>query len=254
MWKNRLALLLIFFFSIQVLYAQKWDWVKKTGNNIVGNDAPKKILPDSSGNICLVGLVKGENTFGNDEVYVQPPSHGNHDIHIQKFTPEGDLDWVRRHGGSGSDNATGLGLDKDDNDDNPQRLINDLERGLQGASPSPGQPPATTSTRPGALAVNGVDGPSDNEEEVDDLSEHVPPDVVADAVTRDDLEEEIHRKIIAGATVGEVDTNKTPEEKRKQYATYALIAVIVVAALVTLIAVFACHIRGCRRPRCGRWN
>lgn len=111
---HRLIISLLLVIFSQGLLAQNWDWAKKTGKNYNGNDAGRVIELDKNGNLCMAGLVKGYNSFGDTGNYT-PTDFGGHDIYMEKTDNEGNMLWVKRFGSSGTDQALGLDIDVNNN-------------------------------------------------------------------------------------------------------------------------------------------
>jgi hypothetical protein len=75
--------------------------------NSVGECIGNAIKADASGNIVVVGTIKGIATFGS----VGKGSLGGADIFIAKYGPGGDLTWVVTGGGSLDDIANAVAID-----------------------------------------------------------------------------------------------------------------------------------------------
>lgn len=85
-------------------------WSLRFGNK--GRDNARNIAIDSKGNIYLVGLFTGKVDFGNKK-----PVDGGKlvNVFLAKYTADGELKWVKNIGNKGEENATAVGVDKDDN-------------------------------------------------------------------------------------------------------------------------------------------
>jgi hypothetical protein len=80
-------------------------WVRKAGSS--GKDEARSIKCDASGNVYVTGVFKGAASFGSQTVY----SNGNSDMFIAKYSPAGDLIWVKTAGGSWDEGGWGLAID-----------------------------------------------------------------------------------------------------------------------------------------------
>ncbi|CAB9526560.1 LRR receptor-like serine threonine-protein kinase [Seminavis robusta] len=129
--------------------------------------------------------------------------------------------------------------------------------------------PARQNANPGAVAIAGMDAmvsdaeasiafgyaPGDLDHERAEQGEQPPifdtvesGEVMAQAITRDDLEEEVQRRIIAEAAVGEVVSpeemrnnkhkEKTPQQVFKERATICLIVTIATVVFVSVMVAF----------------
>jgi hypothetical protein len=68
------------------------------------NDEGRHIAYDIDGNIYVCGDFGGTATFGTTTL----TSAGNNDIFLAKYNSNGDLQWAKRAGGTGSDRAYGI--------------------------------------------------------------------------------------------------------------------------------------------------
>jgi hypothetical protein len=108
----KIGLLLSITFSIYSwnLKAQPyWSWVQTAGGSDI--DVGWSIATDQQGNSFITGGYQGTATFGNQTLN----SHGDYDIFIAKYNAQGQFEWVKSAGGTGSDFANGITLDKDGN-------------------------------------------------------------------------------------------------------------------------------------------
>lgn len=99
------AVLILFLFQNGTISAQKWEWVEQIGLDIGGNDGGNDILIDGNGDVCVVGVVKGDSKFGNEDSSVILDAYGTHDIFLSKYDNLGNFKWARRHGSTGTDMA-----------------------------------------------------------------------------------------------------------------------------------------------------
>ncbi|MFN6038135.1 MAG: hypothetical protein ACK452_06685, partial [Bacteroidota bacterium] len=81
-------------------------WVRKAGSN--ARDEAKAIKCDANGNIYITGLYKNSCSFGNQVLYA-PVGYFN--AFIAKYSPNGDLIWVKSGGGNYDDVGWGLTID-----------------------------------------------------------------------------------------------------------------------------------------------
>jgi hypothetical protein len=67
---------------------------------------------DGSGNSYVTGIFNGSSTFGQGEAnQTTLTSAGLEDIFVAKHNANGELQWVTRAGGVGSDGGLGIGVD-----------------------------------------------------------------------------------------------------------------------------------------------
>ncbi|RZK74229.1 MAG: hypothetical protein EOO92_17425, partial [Pedobacter sp.] len=85
-----------------------WSWLRgaSTVEKAIGND----VKIGSSGNIYVIGSFYGSVQF--DSTYV---SEGRSDVFLVKYSPAGDIIWVKTFGGIGYDEGAALGLDSAEN-------------------------------------------------------------------------------------------------------------------------------------------
>lgn len=88
-------------------------WVKHiTGPN---TETPLKITSDSYGSIYIAGYMWGTLDFDPGPGVETRYSNGTEDLFILKLYSNGELAWVKQSGGPGSDKATCLAFDHDEN-------------------------------------------------------------------------------------------------------------------------------------------
>lgn len=86
-----------------------FEWVRRAGGS--QDDFGQEIACDHSGNIYAVGFFQGTADFGTTNL----TSAGDWDISIAKYARSGELLWVRRAGGPGTDFCYGIAVDGADN-------------------------------------------------------------------------------------------------------------------------------------------
>lgn len=95
------------------LFAQELLWAKRAGGSGgVGIEQGNSIALDSAGNSYVTGRFASGAIFGPgeaNETILNPV--GNGDIFLAKYHPDGNLAWVKRAGGGGSDQGTAVALD-----------------------------------------------------------------------------------------------------------------------------------------------
>ena len=93
------------------LQAEEWNWAKQAGG--VWVDSGEAICTDDMGNVYTAGYFSGIAQFG--DISIQ--SSGSYDIYIAKMDYAGNYLWVKKAGGSGSndDAAEGIAVDSDGN-------------------------------------------------------------------------------------------------------------------------------------------
>jgi hypothetical protein len=82
-----------------------FEWVRRAGGAL--DDFGQRIAVDGAGNIYAIGFFQGDASFSGRTL----TSAGNWDIAIAKYSPFGDLLWVRQAGGPGADYCYGIALD-----------------------------------------------------------------------------------------------------------------------------------------------
>jgi hypothetical protein len=101
------TIILVFSYSVQAQQV-KWNWVK--GANGSGNEEGTAIAVDLSGNVYVAGnffsatFRFGINTL-NNKVSTST------DIFLAKYTPTGDLTWVKNFGSKGNELVTDIKID-----------------------------------------------------------------------------------------------------------------------------------------------
>ena len=93
------------------MFVAKYDangvvmWAKQAGGT--GDDVGYDVNVDTTGNVYVGGYFQGTASFGNTNV----TSAGADDIFLAKYDNLGNLLWVRRAGGNGSDKANDIAVD-----------------------------------------------------------------------------------------------------------------------------------------------
>jgi hypothetical protein len=101
------------------IYLQKLDsggifsWAKTMGGDDI--DAGNAVTTDAQGNIFVAGYFSSTAEFNPGGVSTTAVSAGNTDAFICKFSPAGNLLWVKTFGGTGADAVTGIVLDRNNN-------------------------------------------------------------------------------------------------------------------------------------------
>ncbi len=80
-------------------------WVVSAGGSLVNRGNDLYVTPD--GYSYITGRFNGTATFGSTSVV----SDGNNDIFVAKYDPNGNLLWVKRAGGAGSDYGNAIAVD-----------------------------------------------------------------------------------------------------------------------------------------------
>ncbi|MFN5181830.1 MAG: T9SS type A sorting domain-containing protein [Bacteroidota bacterium] len=81
-------------------------WVKKAGSS--GRDEAKAIQCDANGNVYITGLYKNACSFGSQILYAP---NGFFNAFVARYSPNGDLAWVKSGGGNYDDVGWGLTVD-----------------------------------------------------------------------------------------------------------------------------------------------
>lgn len=82
-------------------------WARAVGNGDVAEDEIDGVSVDTNGNTIITGVFRGEVTFDTQRF----DSRGAGDIFLASIDRSGSLNWARRFGGSGDDNAFDLTTD-----------------------------------------------------------------------------------------------------------------------------------------------
>lgn len=86
-----------------------FKWIKTAGG--IGDDGGNKTVIDPDGNILVAGYFSDVAQFENKTL----TAHGSFDIFAAKYSPSGDLIWVKQFGGTGSQSAWGVCTDEKSN-------------------------------------------------------------------------------------------------------------------------------------------
>lgn len=84
-------------------------WAQRFGGP--SDEFGNSVALDSKGNIYIAGSFTNKMQIGKDTLV----SAGDHDAFIAKLTPDGEVLWARRGGGTNSDFAMSIAVDKDGN-------------------------------------------------------------------------------------------------------------------------------------------
>src|SRR5690606_11752173 len=90
-------------------HAQYWG---RTTESAFVNEA-MDVETDAAGNSYVTGYITGQTDFNTTSSFASAP--GNGDIFVAKYALNGQLQWVRKFGGSFSDRAYDLALDVNGN-------------------------------------------------------------------------------------------------------------------------------------------
>ncbi len=84
-------------------------WAKQAGSSSV--DEGRAIAVDNSGNVIVAGVYTKTIHFGDDSL----ENHGNYDIFIAKYDPEGNMIWLKQAYTTNQDKAVDIAVDNDNN-------------------------------------------------------------------------------------------------------------------------------------------
>lgn len=104
-----------YFLSLIVLLLTGSNWAQKWAHNTESaftNEA-LDVETDNAGNSYVAGYFTGETAFEVNSV--QFSAQGNGDIYVAKYSPTGDLIWIKDFGGNASDRAYDLAIGPDQN-------------------------------------------------------------------------------------------------------------------------------------------
>ncbi len=91
--------------------APAWQWATNAGGT--GDDNGSGIARDDSGNIYVAGYYNSTPmSFGSTSI----SSSGGYDVFVAKYTPDGNLSWVRSGGGSADEYVTGIAVNRSTGD------------------------------------------------------------------------------------------------------------------------------------------
>ena len=113
---NRIQLIIALFFLISTnTFSQTWDWTQFGYNG--GNDYVIDVDVDNEGFIYATGRAKTVTNWGNmvDSIMITPDFYGSSDTYVCKYSPAGELIWVKRAGGAEEDWGYGVAVDKNSN-------------------------------------------------------------------------------------------------------------------------------------------
>lgn len=91
--------------------AQGFEWALRAGGG--GWESGRAMALDESGNVYLIGDFEQSVAFGSGADAIMLTSAGARDIFFAKYTPEGQMLWVRRIGGPNLDFCEGIGVGPD---------------------------------------------------------------------------------------------------------------------------------------------
>lgn len=105
--KKLIILLAIFTINLSLVFSQTYLWKKHfTGT---GQNVPLFMVSDNSGNIYITGNFNGSITHDN----LNFTSNGLQDMFLAKYSSSGTILWMKRLGGTGTENVYGLALSPD---------------------------------------------------------------------------------------------------------------------------------------------
>lgn len=102
---EKLCLVLLLNTLVINLNAQAFQWAKREG--LWGYDYGYAVGTDNAGNVYVAGKYEMNANFSDTILANQ----GNHDIYLARYSPDGNLDWIRTGGGSLGDYAVALTTD-----------------------------------------------------------------------------------------------------------------------------------------------
>ncbi len=97
------------------MYLAKFDkqgqivWAKQAGSSSV--DEGRTVAIDADGNVIVAGIFVKTIHFDNDSL----ENHGNYDIFIAKYDPNGNMLWLKQAYTSNQDKAVDIAVDNDNN-------------------------------------------------------------------------------------------------------------------------------------------
>jgi gliding motility-associated-like protein len=100
---KNLFIIIMLLISPQVIKSQNWTW----SNHLIcsGDVQPLALISDNSNNVYIAGTYSDQTLqVGSDTIH----NFGNTDGFLCKFNPQGDLQWLRRIGGTNTDEIEAL--------------------------------------------------------------------------------------------------------------------------------------------------
>ncbi|HAL70263.1 MAG TPA: hypothetical protein DCP71_00620 [Verrucomicrobiales bacterium] len=94
------------FFLAKASPEGKFLWVRSLGGSLV--DRGYGVVTDAAGNAYVTGHFQSTDARALGQVL---PNAGDYDIFVAKYSPSGDLLWIRTAGGAGYDYGHGIALD-----------------------------------------------------------------------------------------------------------------------------------------------
>ncbi|MCB1076389.1 MAG: SBBP repeat-containing protein [Verrucomicrobiae bacterium] len=94
------------FFLAKVSKDGRFLWVRSLGGSLV--DRGYGVVTDAGGNAYVTGHYQSTDAKAGDETL---PNRGDYDVFVAKYSPEGDLLWIRTAGGAGYDYGHGIAID-----------------------------------------------------------------------------------------------------------------------------------------------
>lgn len=95
------------FFLAKIAKGGKTLWVRSLGGSLV--DRGYGVVSDGEGNAYVTGHYQSTDAKGGSGEIL--PNRGDYDVFVAKYSPAGDLLWIRTAGGSGYDYGHGIALD-----------------------------------------------------------------------------------------------------------------------------------------------
>jgi hypothetical protein len=94
------------FFLAKISREGNFLWVRSLGGSLV--DRGYGVITDSAGHAYVTGHFQSMDAQANGQTL---PNAGDYDVFVAKYSPTGDLLWVRTAGGKGYDYGHGIALD-----------------------------------------------------------------------------------------------------------------------------------------------
>ena len=92
-----------------MLIAQQFEWGQAFGGN--QNDNAQRISPGSAGSVFVVGNFIGPATIGGNTLQ----GYGFQDVYLARYSSNGQLDWAKAIGGTGTDQVSAIETDLEGN-------------------------------------------------------------------------------------------------------------------------------------------
>ncbi len=106
---KKIYLFILLNILLNSIVAQNFEWAKVDGK--YAYDYGYGVVTDNAGNVYTAGKYEENAIFSG----VTLPNQGNHDMYVARYSPTGNLDWIRTAGGFNGDYAQAIATNKTSN-------------------------------------------------------------------------------------------------------------------------------------------